>query len=739
MNPRLKFLAVLLCLTCMNIACDDDAKETDQTGGTPAGSQGGTPAGAEGGTPAGSQGGTPAGSEGGIPAGSEGGIPAGSEGGIPAGSEGGTPAGSQVSLETASLVGNWRSETCESYPDGNGGNNYLTRHFYLTEDQWSLFVTIYTDDQCQTAGFSFDIDGTYTLEQNSATEAGAVEANFKITRNDWVAHQSFFNDLFGNSACGSQPWVLNQKQSVLETGCIGVAKPESACPGGELDLLLLDGDSLYFGERSVDLCSERAPRIGSYPVKRQSNTLKAPISPIDLIGTWSSSQCEAYPAGDGSTNYLDKQFGLGVDTWSIFGTIYGDDKCTAPLFSFDIKGTYQVQGGRSDESTWSEAQFKIHQNNWTAYTEAFAGIFDMSGCGSRIWVVNEPQSVLESGCIGVAMPEADCINGEQDLLKLDGNALYFGQRSVNLCNERAPTLNGYAVYRTPAQISFEQADLYPEGIAQKDYQSFYVSSVGSGRIVKAQLDGNHQELVSAFALGGSTLGLKYAGGFLWSCVSNTQNPSVSGLAKLNPEDGSQVAFYTLPSAGFCNDLVADASGNVYVTESFSGIIYQLKAGTETLVEWLSGPQFAPDPAAGYSFNGIALSQDGSALLVGRADTGVIVKVEITATGEAGMTSVEAFADQTAIFGIDGMTRWRGELFVVRGFGVYRVIESTSPWTLAEVVRPLTLSFPTAVAVDHFGNAWVVESQLNALLDGDETTNGTLPFKVVRVPLRTDLY
>lgn len=361
----------------------------------------------------------------------------------------------------------------------------------------------------------------------------------------------------------------------------------------------------------------------------------------------------------------------------------------------------------------------------------------MSGCGAQPWVVGQSQSVLDTGCIGVATPEAQCEGGEQDLLKLDGADLYFGQRSVNLCNERAPTVNQYPVSKLARQIVLDQADLYPEGIALRDYRSFFVSSVGTGKILNANVDGNTQDLVAPFALGGSTLGLKHVGDYLWSCVSNTQNLAAGGLAKLNAQTGEQVAFYGLPNPGFCNDLVADQNGNVYVTESFSGIIYKLSAGSDTLVEWLSGMEYIPDPMAGYSFNGLALSNDERELIIGRADTGTIVRVQITESGDAGAVSNEVFVDQPIAFiGIDGVTRWRGELFVVRNFGIYKVIEGASSWTLEEVLAPNTLRFPTAISIDHFGNMWIVESQLFALVDGDPQTNAELPFRIVRLPYKT---
>ena len=63
-------------------------------------------------------------------------------------------------------------------------------------------------------------------------------------------------------------------------------------------------------------------------------------------------------------------------------------------------------------------------------------------------MVGMPQSVLETGCIGVAKPAEDCA-GEYDVLKLEDGMLYFGERSVDLCETRAPAVNPYPLFYVP--------------------------------------------------------------------------------------------------------------------------------------------------------------------------------------------------------------------------------------------------------------------------------------------------
>ena len=54
------------------------------------------------------------------------------------------------------------------------------------------------------------------------------------------------------------------------TGCIGVAHKTSECPA-EYDIVSVDGDDLYFGQRVTDMCKEdgRPTALVEYPVIKQ--------------------------------------------------------------------------------------------------------------------------------------------------------------------------------------------------------------------------------------------------------------------------------------------------------------------------------------------------------------------------------------------------------------------------------------------------------------------------------------
>ena len=62
---------------------------------------------------------------------------------------------------------------CEAHDDGNGGRNYLTRAFSLTETRWSLEFTLYGKPACTYGLISSAIEGPFTL-CGAAAVAGAI-------------------------------------------------------------------------------------------------------------------------------------------------------------------------------------------------------------------------------------------------------------------------------------------------------------------------------------------------------------------------------------------------------------------------------------------------------------------------------------------------------------------------------------------------------------------------------------
>lgn len=181
-----------------------------------------------------------------------------------------TSSAGPVALTGKDLVGEWASQGCEAYPNGQGGESYLTRDFTLTEKTWDLSFSIFGDKDCTVPLFTAQIHGPYTVGALSKTVEGATEAEFGFETNAWTAHTQQMADTFTGAGCGAGAWEVEKAQEVGTTGCIGVAHKISDCPE-EFDLVSLDGDALYLGQRITDMCKEdgRPTALGAYAVYKK--------------------------------------------------------------------------------------------------------------------------------------------------------------------------------------------------------------------------------------------------------------------------------------------------------------------------------------------------------------------------------------------------------------------------------------------------------------------------------------
>lgn len=179
-----------------------------------------------------------------------------------------TPAPAELALE-----GRWVSPTCESSPGQGGSTTYFTRDFTLTKTDWSLAFSLFGDAACTQKLATIDIGGGYSILSDSARVPGAREATFSFGRRTVVAEAKGFADFLGSTSCGAKPWVVGAKQDLLASGCAELgARPLAQC-GSDNDVVKVDGDRLWFGERPADndMCSpaKRPQSLGGRAVERR--------------------------------------------------------------------------------------------------------------------------------------------------------------------------------------------------------------------------------------------------------------------------------------------------------------------------------------------------------------------------------------------------------------------------------------------------------------------------------------
>ncbi|MFT3704808.1 MAG: hypothetical protein QM802_20755 [Agriterribacter sp.] len=286
------------------------------------------------------------------------------------------------------------------------------------------------------------------------------------------------------------------------------------------------------------------------------------------------------------------------------------------------------------------------------------------------------------------------------------------------------------VIKTHAQtqrLEFEAPAAYPEGITfDQRLQVFYVSSVTDGTVGKVDLSGNYSVLYRDSTLR-STFGMKLSadGKKLWVCVGNPnyskQKDSATykkmirliGIALDKQQKIADIDLSSLfPGKHFPNDITLDNSGNIYMTDSFSPVIYKIDAtGNPTLFA-----QHELFKAVGVGLNGIVWHPKGFLLVVNNGN-GSLIKV--TGSTAPSLVKINQFFP-----GADGLLLDREQrLILVQNKSVNKVFQLTSKddWKSAEVTGATAskdLFVYPSTATFREGNVWVMNAKLNELSDSN---------------------
>jgi hypothetical protein len=199
-----------------------------------------------------------------------------------------------------------------------------------------------------------------------------------------------------------------------------------------------------------------------------------------------------------------------------------------------------------------------------------------------------------------------------------------------------------------SQVAFQVAegDLVPESMAfDPRGRRFYFGSMRQGKVLRCSVTGECQTFVERL---GVVLGLKVFGGGLW-VLSNLEKESA--LVQFELASGRLVRRYAVSGAHNFNDLAFAASGDVYLTDTRAGAVWELKHEGGELTR-ISG-EF------GHA-NGIAVSGDGRMLYVSTFPEGLMVAdlktKEVRAVARPG---------DLCLATVDGLYFYRGALIAIQ--------------------------------------------------------------------------
>ena len=205
----------------------------------------------------------------------------------------------------------------------------------------------------------------------------------------------------------------------------------------------------------------------------------------------------------------------------------------------------------------------------------------------------------------------------------------------------------------------------PEGLTVAPNGDVYVatfgfnttgSASGPGKIYVYNDDGR---LLRTLTVAGSTANLL---GLAFHPTTHALLVIDFGGAKVlnvDPQTGSSSVFMTLPppplpppppppSPGL-NALTLDSAGNVYVSDSFQGIIWKTGPSGGVAMAWVTNALLATTGVPPFGANGLAFNKAGSALFVANTGNDQIVKIPVTG-GTPGTPAVFV----NSINGADGL-------------------------------------------------------------------------------------
>src|SRR5437867_2545051 len=193
---------------------------------------------------------------------------------------------------------------------------------------------------------------------------------------------------------------------------------------------------------------------------------------------------------------------------------------------------------------------------------------------------------------------------------------------------------------------------HPEGITADGQGSIYVADVdvskssGPGNVVMFDAAG---KLLHKFDITGSSpllLGIAFRPQTNDLLVIDFGNRNV---LKLDPVSGAVTVFAAIPGAAGPNALTFDASGNVYISDSFQATIWRTPPTGGNPVAWVVDPLLGTDGVPPFGANGLAFNKAQSALFVANTGEDTVVRIRV-AGGQP--DTAEVFVN--SISGADGL-------------------------------------------------------------------------------------
>lgn len=274
-------------------------------------------------------------------------------------------------------------------------------------------------------------------------------------------------------------------------------------------------------------------------------------------------------------------------------------------------------------------------------------------------------------------------------------------------------------------------DSFPEGVAYDPQdRAFYATSLQGGSIVRFDAAGQ-ESIFRAADNRARLLGAKVdsARRRLWVCAQGVDDVDnrvwVFDLASAQLD--MEFLLGALSTDGSCNDLALNSDGIAYVTDPDNPYLYRLDPETGIGTIFATDPQFNDITGAGLGLNGIALTPDETALIVGKFAPASLFRVSLPDASSINLMTLSG----DALPPPDGIVFLENDLYTVSNNSVTRV-RMNGDYSVGELVTVEQKSgLSTATVAD--SGLYVIKSEvfsfvLNLPVD--------LPFEIFQVDTAT---
>lgn len=272
-------------------------------------------------------------------------------------------------------------------------------------------------------------------------------------------------------------------------------------------------------------------------------------------------------------------------------------------------------------------------------------------------------------------------------------------------------------------------DSVPEGVAFDPVErAFYATSLQGGSITKISADGTESTFRAAdnrARLVGAKVDSHNRR--LWVCAQEVDGiDNRVWVFDLSSADLIMEFFLgALSTNGSCNDLVLDDSGAAYVTDPANPYIYTLDPESESGRVVASDPLFTDVSMEGLGLNGIALSPDGSALIVARFFPAQLIRVSLPGADDISVLSLSG----DTLPNPDGLVELDGNIYAVANAAVARVRLNDDATSGAVSALPQINGLSTAAVAE--GALYVIRSGVTTWVI---TGTPELPFEIFQIDL-----